>query len=184
MTTTPEDPLEAGVRLGAAFDAHGVSYALGGALAYGFWAVPRATMDIDVNVFVTEDGLPSVVAALRSLGIDADEVLVRSAAEADGMFRLNYGEFRVDVFTPSIEFAWEAERTRVRAKVDDKDVWFLSAEAIAVFKLLFFRIKDRADLQRLFAVQPGLDVAWIRSHLVDMMGDEDDRVAFLDELTQ
>jgi hypothetical protein len=39
----PADPLEAGLLLAQAFEAHGVSYALGGALAYGIWGIPRAS---------------------------------------------------------------------------------------------------------------------------------------------
>jgi hypothetical protein len=57
MAETPEDPLAAAIAIAKAFDAHGVPYAIGGALAYGYWAVPRATLDIDVNVFVPRDGL-------------------------------------------------------------------------------------------------------------------------------
>ena len=43
----PSDPFEAGLRLAAALQARGVSYALGGALAFGLWGVPRATIDWD-----------------------------------------------------------------------------------------------------------------------------------------
>lgn len=43
----PNDPLEAALRIAAAFESAGISYALGGALAYGLWAVPRATVDVD-----------------------------------------------------------------------------------------------------------------------------------------
>lgn len=35
-----------------ALERHGLPYAIGGALALGFYAVPRATVDVDVNVQV------------------------------------------------------------------------------------------------------------------------------------
>jgi hypothetical protein len=63
----PTDPFEAGLRVARAFEDHGISYALGGAPACGLWGIPRATIDVDVNVFVTEEGLPAVFAARRSL---------------------------------------------------------------------------------------------------------------------
>ncbi len=50
---------------------------------------------------------------------------------------LRYGLYRVDVFTPSIPFSWQALDTRVRHRVDDEDIWFLSAEALCVFKPFF-----------------------------------------------
>jgi hypothetical protein len=48
-TTAPENPVDAGLRIAAALEAAGISYALGGALAYGIWAVPRATVDVGVG---------------------------------------------------------------------------------------------------------------------------------------
>ena len=47
-------------------------------------------------------------------------------------------------------------------------VLILSVEAVAVFKLLFFRSKDVADLERLIAVRPELDRAYVRRWLVAM----------------
>jgi hypothetical protein len=90
---------------------------------------------------------------------------------------------RIDVFLPSIPFAREAEKTRVRI-VDDAgwSGWFLSAEAIAVFKLLFFRGKDMVDLERLVAVRPELDRAYVRRWIVDMMGEDDDRTRRWDDI--
>jgi hypothetical protein len=60
--------------------------------------------------------------------------------------------------------------------------WFLSAEAIAVFKLLFFRGKDVVDLQRLIAVGPELDRTYIRRWIVELMGEDDERTRMWDQL--
>jgi len=40
----PLDPLDAGLAVARAFERDEISYALGGALAYGLWGVPRATI--------------------------------------------------------------------------------------------------------------------------------------------
>lgn len=40
--------------LANALEQRAVPYAIGGALACGVWGVPRATLDVDVNVFVDE----------------------------------------------------------------------------------------------------------------------------------
>ncbi len=64
-------------------------------------------------------------------------------------------------------------------------VWFLSAEALCLFKLLFFRSKDVADLERLIAVSgETLDAAYVRARLVEMVGADDPRVATWDRLWQ
>ncbi len=181
--TTPNDAFEAGIVIARTLEAHGISYALGGALAYGQYGIPRATNDVDVNVFVRMPELGTVLAALRSLAIEVDDATAHEAATRDGLIVLRFGDYRLDVFTPSIDFSWEAERTRVRHVVDGVGVWFLSVEALCVFKLLFFRGKDVVDLERLVAVQgTAIDAAYVRAHIVAMLGDDDPRVATWDRL--
>jgi hypothetical protein len=179
----PTDAFELGIALAQALEGHGVEYALGGALAYGQYGIPRATNDVDVNVFVAPDGLAPVFEALRALDVPVDEAAARAAAQDEGLFVVRLGGYRIDVFTPSIDFSWEAARTRVRHEVEGARVWFLSAEALAVFKLLFFRAKDLVDLERLIAVQGGaVDVAYVRARIVEMLGEEDPRVEAWDRL--
>ncbi|MHB1846249.1 MAG: hypothetical protein ACYCWW_15610 [Deltaproteobacteria bacterium] len=42
----------------------GIPYAVGGALAYSFWGIPRATLDVDLNVFVRDERWEEVFSAL------------------------------------------------------------------------------------------------------------------------
>lgn len=182
----PLDAAEAGIRIAHALEAAGLPHALGGALALGVHGVPRGTLDVDVNVFTADDELPAVIATLASLGISVDEQAAITRARRDGMFVGDWGGMRIDVFVPSIPFSTEAARTRVRLHdAEGVTVWFLAAEALAVFKLLFFRPKDLADLERLLAVRgPDLDRAYVRHWIVDMMGDDDARVSAWDDLVR
>jgi hypothetical protein len=150
-------------------------YAIGGALAYGRYGVPRTTLDVDFNVFVDVADAARVVAVLKKARVVfADDVLAQ--AEREGMFIGDYGHTRVDVFLASIPFSREAAKTRVRLREGRRSLWFLAPEAIAVFKLLFFRGKDVIDLERLVATMgKQLDVAYVRKWIVEMMGDDDER---------
>ena len=98
------------------------------------------------------------------------------------MFVGHLGDYRVDVFTPSIDFSHEAARTRRRVAVGDESFDFLSPEAITLFKLMFDRGKDRVDLERLVAACPTLDRDYVRRHLVDWFDGDDGRVRFWDGL--
>lgn len=174
---------EAGRAIADALSAAGFPYALGGALALGVAGVPRGTMDVDVNVFVAERELPSLIEALRSLGIDIDPEYALARAARDGMFVGLWDGMRIDVFVPSIPFSDEAGRTAVTITIDGWTGRFLSPEAIAVFKLLFFRIKDRGDLERLVAVRgTQLDHGYVRRWIVEMMGEDDERVRAWDDI--
>ncbi len=182
----PTDAAEAGLLLASALESDSVPYAIGGALALGAHGVPRGTLDVDVNVFVADDELPRVIRCLRDLGVQIDESAAIARAKRDGMFVGNWAGMRIDVFVPSIPFSEEAGRTRVQlSDPDGESLWFLSVEALSIFKLLFFRPKDLADLERLVAVQgSALDRDYVRGWMVDMMGDEDQRVSAWDELGQ
>ncbi len=183
MMPEPLDPIGVAVLLGQSFARHGVSYAIGGALAYGLWGAPRSTLDVDVNVFVAPEELERVFAALEALEIEVDRTAATSAADQRGLFFVWLGMIRIDVFTQSIAFCDEAERTRVERTIEGRDIWFLSAEAIAVFKLLFLRAKDLADLEQLVTIRGHeLDVAYIRQQIVAMMGEDDERVTKLDDI--
>ena len=182
----PTDAAEAGLLIAAALESAGLAYAIGGALALGALGVPRGTLDVDVNVFVERDAYPTVLAALHGLGIAIDDDAALARAERDGMMVGSWAGMRVDVFVPSIPFSHEAGRTRVRLTDSaGRSADFLSAEALALFKRLFFRPKDVADLERLASVRGArLDRAYVRRWLVEMMGEDDVRVRTWDDVSR
>lgn len=94
---------------------HGVPYAIGGAIALGFCAPPRATVDVDVNAFVapTTD-LDRALATLRDAGCAANEDgdAVRRRGLAEGQFRGTAAGRRVDVFVPAIDYYAELATRR------------------------------------------------------------------------
>lgn len=176
---------DAAQALANALEEAGIPYAIGGALALAIAGVPRGTADVDINVFVSEQRLDDVIAALATVGVEVNRPDAVARSSRDGMFIGRWDGMRIDVFLPSIPFAKEAQTTRIQI-VDDSgwSGWFLSAEAVCVFKLLFFRGKDLVDLERLVAVRRELDTAYVRRWIVDMMGEEDARTRRWDEITK
>lgn len=183
MSDLRRSAADAGRAIADALAQSGVPHALGGALALGVAGVPRGTKDVDVNVFVGVDELGVVFDALTGLGIAIDRGAAIARARRDGMFVGDWDGMRIDVFVPSIPFSDEAARTRVSVTVDGWTGSFLSPEAITVFKLLFFRSKDLGDLAQLVAVRrDALDRAYVRRWLVEMMGEDDERVRRWDDI--
>jgi hypothetical protein len=178
-----EDAFALAGRLARSLEDAGIPYAIGGAIAYGLWGDPRGTLDVDLNLFVGHDAVPGALDVLESAGVRFDRSAALNA-DLEGDVLVGWCDgVRVDVFTPSIPFSWEAGRTAVRASGPMGEASYLSAEATAVFKLLFFRNKDLVDIEKLVAVQgPLLDRAYVRRWLAEMMGDDDQRVAFWDRV--
>lgn len=200
MTDGPQplDPAEVAVHVVGLLEGAGMPCAIGGSLALGAWGVVRGTKDADVNVFVSADRYPELQGHLEGAGYapdperttwspeDRTRFLAQCRGEAIGgdaavVYR---GLVRVDLFVPDIPFYSEAERTRQEVVLEGQPIHVLSAEAIAVFKMLFFRDKDLTDLKRLIAVHGGLDRDYVRAQLVGMVGEDDDRIGSWDEMVR
>ena len=70
-----------------------VPHAFGGALALAYYAEPRATIDIDLNVFVHADHFPDVATPLVELGVAADDPRAIASVARDGQVRVTDGPY-------------------------------------------------------------------------------------------
>ena len=75
-----------------------VPHAFGGAIALAYYAEPRATIDIDINVFVAAERFRDVADPLVRLGADADEPSVEALVERDGQARIMWDATPIDLF--------------------------------------------------------------------------------------
>lgn len=117
-------------QLADALESNHVEYAIGGALALGYYANPRATVDVDINIFVPpETGLDRVLEILQSVGFVPDDpaTLDRTARE-DGQFRGRLSGLRVDVFVPAIAFYASLNARKRRVSLLGKPIYILGPE--------------------------------------------------------
>jgi hypothetical protein len=156
----------------------GLPHAFGGALALAFCTLdPRATQDIDVNVFVGTDRVDDVLVGLPD-GVRATAAARRQLIR-DGQARLRWDETPVDLFLSNHPFHDEAEARCRRvpfAGVDDLPV--LACEDLAVFKAFFARPKDAVDIAAM--VDAGVvDGGLLLATLGDLLGRDHASVVFL-----
>jgi hypothetical protein len=156
----------------------GLDHAFGGALALAYCTnEPRATRDIDLNVFVQPTSARRAVAALPA-GVDRTEADITVLGH-DGQIRLQWDDTPVDVFLSTHEFHRIAA-TRVRHEPFAGEILpFLSGTDLVVFKAMFNRPKDWVDIAEVAAVN-GADFGDVRQWLVDLLGQDDERVERLD----
>jgi hypothetical protein len=134
------------VALDRALSRDRVPHAFGGALALAYCVgEPRATADIDVNIFVRVDEVSGLFASLPE-----DIVVDDTAAEAvtrDGQVRLWWDDTPVDLF-----FSYHPLHDRAQARISvvpfgSDEIPVLSCTDLAVFKVVFNRTRDWADLE-------------------------------------
>jgi len=151
----------------------GIAHALGGALAYNYFGVPRTTGDIDFNVFVSVEDASAVFDCLTAIGV---EVSAKAAAELerDWQVRLWWEGRYIDLF-----FAYHAFHDSCRARAVERDVTgemvpVLTAEDVVVFKTIFNRPRDWGDIERVLDVQrEHFDIAYALHWLDDILGPDD-----------
>ncbi|MGH2670449.1 MAG: hypothetical protein ACRDH5_15270, partial [bacterium] len=142
--------------------------------ALAYYAQPRATADIDLNVFVPDTDAARAVGPLRRIGVTAGEdVLVR--AKVDGQVRLSWGETPVDLFFSYDAFHDAAERAVRRVPFAEHTIPILSAEHLVVCKVVFNRPRDWVDIEAMRDAGAPLDAAEVIRWVERIVGDDDAR---------
>ncbi len=152
--------------IAARLDEDGLPYAIGGALAPTAWSIPRDTKDVDISIFAADSELLRVFDSLERAGVMIDRDDATKAIQRMGMFTARGGRTLVDVFISGHPHFHEMRKRRQRRSVPSgAELWFISAEDLCVMKLLYARTKDVADLERMFAALPDLDLGYVRTWL-------------------
>jgi len=161
-----------------------IPHAFGGALALAYYATPRATIDIDVNVFVSVDRAEEVLSLLEALGAKPLSNKERAQLMRDEQVRVHWDATPVDLFFSYDIFHDSCFERRRRMPFGEGDsIHVLAAEDLLVFKALFDRDKDWRDIPELaYAMAGELDAAYTREWLARIVGQRDARYRRLCEV--
>lgn len=183
VADSPQRSTEVARQLAAKLDDMGQDYAFGGALALGFWAEPRGTLDVDLTLFVSLQRPTECVWIIGQLGCDIRSAEAISLLTEHGFCQATWGGVRVDIFVPTYDFYDTAKARRRRVLLGHQPIWIWDAESLSVFKMMFFRTKDIADLESILLTQGhNFDRNWVRGHLEGLFGARDPRLAEWDRL--
>jgi hypothetical protein len=156
-----------------------IPHAFGGAIALAYWTLdPRGTSDIDVNLFVPATRCER---ALRALPEEvAQPEGIEDTIGRDGQIRLWWDETPVDLFFDSVPLHEDAARHRKTVAFAGTRIPVLGPAELAVFKAMFDRTRDWADIEAMLAAGT-LDVDAVRAELRTIFSDDDPRFPRLDE---
>lgn len=160
-----------------------IAHAVGGALALAYYAEPRATIDIDINVFVSPEQWQEVIDALAPLGV-ATETVDPAALERAGQCRLWWGDNALDLFFAYDEIHEQMRKEARRVPFAETTLPILSPEHLTVCKAMFDRPKDWLDIEQVLVATDDLDVGEIEAWLQRMMGEQDPRLRRFAELKE
>ena len=159
-----------------------IPHAIGGALALAYYAEPRATIDVDINVFVPTERWPEVREALSLLGVDVGVDI--EALDRDGQVRLWWDRNPVDLFFSYDPFHDEMKRSARRVPFAETTIPILAPEHLAVCKAMFDRPKDWLDIEQILVATDPLDLPEIEAWLEEMVGESNPRLTRLREIVE
>lgn len=158
------------IAVDVALDSAGISHAFGGALALAYYAEPRSTADVDVNVFCSVDDYPAVAAALSSIGVDSVTDLEKLTKS--GQCRLLWGRTPIDLFFAYDRLHDEMERDLRRVPFAEVKIPILSPEHLMVCKAFFDRTKDWIDIEQMLVVADDVNVEHVDEWLIEILGED------------
>lgn len=174
---------ELGERLLAVHDALDraqIPHAVGGAIALGYCTLePRGTRDLDVNVFVGRDRVKDVFAALpEPVAISG---LSLEQAERDGQVRLWWEQTPIDLFFSVLPFHDQVAAGVRQVSFEDRTIPVVGCTALAVFKAMFDRPRDWADIEAMVEAR-ALDLGEAQRWVSEMAGPDSTEARKLAEL--
>ena len=150
-----------------ALDGEAIPHAFGGAIALAYCtSEPRGTRDIDLNVFVGTDQVDNVLDSLP------DPVTVtktsRSTARSEGQVRVVWNDTPIDVFFNTHAFHSRAEEAIRVVPFETTTIPVLGCSSLIVFKAMFDRTRDWADIEDMIAA--GVDASGALADLNQVLG--------------
>lgn len=159
-----------------ALDEAGVSYMLTGSLAAAFYAVPRATQDVDVVIETEQAGLDRLVNRLLEAGWYVDRNAADEAWKGHGQFNAIDPEsgWKADfIVRRERPFSREEFKRRRRISLLGVELSVASLEDVVITKLEWSRLGDSAlqrrdVLQLLERTWPRLDQAYLQKWIAEL----------------
>jgi hypothetical protein len=160
-----------------------VPHAFGGAIALAYYATPRGTVDVDINVFLPATAFDRVLEVLLPVGVEPPSPALRRTLERDEQVRLVWDGTPVDLFFSYNELHDACLARTRKVPFGSERIVILSPEDLATFKTLFARDKDWRDLREMLLAQgPSFDVGYVVAWLERILAQDDERLGRFREL--
>lgn len=162
-----------------AFDDSAIPHAFGGAIALAYWTLdPRGTSDLDVNVFVPSAACEPALSALPRAVTRPPDTARR--VREDGQVRLWWDDTPLDLFFDYEPIHRDAALHCRLVPFAGSEIPVLGPVELAVFKVIFDRTRDWADIEAMLAAGT-VAPEQIRTALVPLLPASDERFARLEE---
>ena len=125
---------------------HDVDYVIIGATAFPIHGYSRATLDIDILIFPSEENARKTLQALKKFGYDMNDVSVPDLLSKKILIRQYILETDIHPFVKGITIE-EIWKNKVSGKIGETSCFFASLDDLIKMKKAAGREKDKEDLK-------------------------------------
>ena len=146
-----------------------VPYMIIGGLANAIWGHPRATLDIDVTIWVLDDQIQKLLSILEEKYVFMVEEPIEFILKTRVLPIKNNESLRIDIIFGALPFEKDALDRAVEVKIGDSAIKFCTAEDLILLKIISERSKDLEDVRNLLRYQKGnLDYTYLEPRIMEL----------------
>ena len=155
--------------LSSVFKNNNVPYMIIGGLANAIWGHPRATLDIDVTIWVLDDQIQKLLSILEEKYVFMVEEPIDFISKTRVLPIKNKENLRIDIIFGALPFEKDALVRAVEVKVGNSFIKFCTAEDLILFKIISERSKDLEDVRNLLWYQrDNLDYSYLEPRIKEL----------------
>ncbi len=146
-----------------------VPYMIIGGLANAIWGHPRATLDIDVTIWVLDDQIHKLLSILEKKYVFMVEEPIDFISKTRVLPIKNNENLRIDIIFGVLPFEKDAIDRSVEVKIGDTSIKFCTAEDLILLKIISERPKDLEDVRSLLHYQrDNLDYTYLEPRIMEL----------------
>lgn len=155
--------------LSGVFERENVPYMIIGGLANAIWGHPRATLDIDVTIWVADDMIKKIISMIENKYVALVEAPSDFVSKTRVLPVKNEEGLRIDIIFGVLPYEKDAIERAVEKKVGDTLIKFCSAEDLILLKIISERPKDLEDVRGILRVQKfDLDFKYLEPRIEEL----------------
>ena len=153
----------------ALLEKHKIKYMVIGGLANAKWGQPRATLDIDITVWVADNEIKKIVSLLEG----SYALLVGKPLEFIRETRVlplkDHQGQRIDIIFGALPFEEQAIQRALKVKIGNASASFCTPEDLILLKIISERPRDIEDVQGILRFQKeNLDYSYLEPRIRDL----------------
>jgi SpoU rRNA methylase family enzyme len=155
--------------IAALLEKHKIQYMVIGGLANAIWGQPRATLDIDITVWVSDNEIQKAVSMLEgsyALLVDNPLEFIRQTRVLPLKTRQDQ---RIDIIFGALPFELQAIERALKVEIGNAPANFCTPEDLILFKIISERPRDLEDVKGILRFRKeDLDYSYLEPRIQEL----------------